>query len=179
MSYFQGNIGSTPGMGFTDEVNSVLMHNFSDSPYSGGGLVTASNLEWLKSQEFPFIGYGGMGWGGTYAYLSAPVDSEHTPLLGLLVEVLNGLSDYPLVDDELYSEMETKLVEEYLAEIAEEYSLDPELLTEFHWEGLSNQVVIESDLSPYLAGVEEFVSDFNNWDRERLARLNGAVTLDI
>ncbi len=121
--------------------------------YAGDGLVGKANFEVLSKKLNRFKGiYAAYGW---FGYWELYYNESELTQYGreTLDEILGALSDYPLISDEHYSNMEWALKQELISEFEQDYGeLSEELYTE-----LFDAIRIENDYA--YVDEEEFAKE--------------------
>jgi len=141
MAWFESNYG---GHGLRDAIADILMFDCSESCMSDSGVIDRANATffirnaerypWLKVESVAHSPYGGAY--GTHYHLETRFDMhfiikpEHKEAWGEFLEILNNLSDYPIIDEGIWSEVEMEVVDEEITAIAEREDADPDMLRE-------------------------------------------------
>lgn len=121
MSWFN-HYDVTPDMGLRESINAVLDANVR----LGDGLVCQANYDTVESWGLACLEPVALklGWsyaGETFRLKGSVTRAEMTQL----VEMVESLTEYALLDNSRYSELEWAEAERQLTEIAQEHEIDP------------------------------------------------------
>lgn len=166
MSWFN-HYDVTPDMGLRQSINAVLDANVR----LGDGLVYESNYREVESWELaclkPVILYLGNSTGGYTYQLTGKVTRDE---MTQLVDMIECLTEYALLNDTRYSAMEYALCEQQLEEIAKEREVDSFLLISAYFDanyfpetdGMGTSIAITDERLEEL--IEIAKADGNTWD---------------
>lgn len=130
MSWFN-HYDVTPDMGLREAINAVLDSNCR----TGDGLVYESNFYEVESWGLACLEPVALRIGWSYAgatfRLKGSVTREE---MKVLIETVHCLENYALLNDSLYSNMESEIAEKQLEEIAKEHEIDPFRLISAYWD---------------------------------------------
>lgn len=181
------------GNGFYEEYTEVRICSYGD--YHGSSVDKAnysSLMEWAKEKELDLTtGYG--AYSSNWITLTSEwLDSLTEEVWDELWEILSALEDYPLIDDEAHSQLETEawweqldqcVIEDALkvANLPTEYVLDG--TDEDEWKNALNEVAREhSNYDGFLEGAESYCYNWN-WlsglDKEQLKPLRDLCAKDM
>jgi hypothetical protein len=154
MSWF----GTSEGTGLRDAIETIMWQDFSETCLMGGSIIGRANAmaiegvyPWVTVSENPHSPYGGAY--GTHTHWESIFDKsyvvkrEEKELWGEFLEMLDRLEGYPIVSDDIFSQLESLLVDEELVSVAKEYAIDPDMF---------NTVYHESGACPYVT--DDYVS---------------------
>jgi hypothetical protein len=120
-------------MGITERINDLL-GAYCSGGY-GGGTIGQANYNFLKSE------FGGQSWlwfGSQYRLgdvvrFSAPVDDSKE--FARFIDLLGGLEDYPLLDEETHGEILWNLEQEEWDSLVSEHNLEWQYVNEIRQDG--------------------------------------------
>ena len=146
-------------MGITESINELL-GNYCSGGY--GGTVGQSNFNYLKSEygDVEWLWFGSQYRLGDVVRFAAPVNDSRR--FGQFLEDISGLSDYPVICENTWSDLEFQLESEEWESLVSEHGLDWEYVAQvretgdynFYDEGLGNIYGLVPDFN-----VEEFVAE--------------------
>jgi hypothetical protein len=166
MSWFN-HYDVTPDMGLREAINTVLDANVR----RGDGLAYESNYYEVKSWELSCLKAVDLtlGWSkaGETFRLEGKVSREE---MRVLIEMVECLTEYVLLNDSLYSNMESEIAEQQLEEVAKEHNIDPFKLITAYWD--ANYYPETDDMGTSIAITDERLAeliqiakeDGNTWD---------------
>lgn len=148
-------------MGVTDSINELL-GKYCSGGY-GGGTVGQANFNYLKSEygDVDWLWFGSQYRLGDVVRFSAPVSDSRK--FGRFLEDISGLEDYPVIDENIWSELEWQLESEEWEQLVSEHNLEWEFVSQVRARGDYN--FYDSDGMATLYGmtpdfdVEEFVAE--------------------
>ena len=110
--------------GTTERINSVLATFCSDG--YGAGLIGRANIKYLLDNFRDLIYIQAVYRLGDMAQLATPIGDSRK--FGELLEILAGLEDYPMIDEDYFYSMLQELEGEDIERIISEYYLNPEIV---------------------------------------------------
>ena len=110
--------------GTTERINNAL-GSFCSNGY-GAGLYGQANIKYLLDNFRDLIYIQAVYRLGDMAQLATPIKDSRK--FGELVEILAGLEDYPLIDEDGFYELLSELEGEDIERIIKEYYLNPEIV---------------------------------------------------
>lgn len=116
------------------------------------GFIGEANANWCRDNYPALVGVGQIYRLGTAGYVLKGVEND-TPGVAELVEILQGLSDYPLIDDEYLSQLIAEDEERVVNDLATGWNIPAELVWDAVRE-LEGYFEWEQDYA-YYAGNEE------------------------
>ena len=142
MAWFDTN--NMTGKGLRESINDILQWECSESCMNQSGLIASANATYFvrNAHRFPWVvvrtvdhaPYGGAY--GTHQHIDISLDAhfvikpEHKEAFGEFMEDLKGLSEYPIIDENIYSEIQLIAVDDAIDEIAEANDVDALVLRE-------------------------------------------------
>lgn len=118
------------------------------------------DIEWEESRSGHWL----VGW---VEYLIVPPSERE-----FVEEIEDELSGYPILDEQLHSEMEQELLEKVMTDecksfcLAKDYPIEPEALETLAWSSMDE----DSENDPYYYGIEDWMPSWE-WLEELAQRL--------
>ena len=120
-------------MGVTESINEIL-GTYCSGGY-GGGTIGQANFNYLKAEygDVDWLWFGSQYRLGDVVRFAAPVNDSRR--FGRFLEDISGLQDYPVIDEQVWSELEWELENQEWEELVSEHNLDWEYVAKVRGTG--------------------------------------------